>query len=292
MTRITGKALSATAASVASFARHVLKPLAVAAGTSVSLVKRLPKTLAASVSSAATLTKSLPRTLSTAVASSASLSRRMGKPLAATAASSVSLVRRVGKSLTTTAPSTATLGRLISKVLATSTAAVASIARVVNRFIQQQLALAAKTSLVSGALRRIVAFTASEKSSVVIDARESAVAARPARYISITTVGPDEMTFKAGTAIQFETTFTDADGALYDPDTGTVKMYVKKPDGTYYTGYAYGVSGVVMTKISTGVYRGTFQTNRTDPTGNWTLEVEGYVGSERSFDDLKFQVRA
>lgn len=99
-------------------------------------------------------------------------------------------------------------------------------------------------------------------------------------------------TFKAGTAVLVEATFTDKDGNLYDPDANTIKLFAKKPDGTYKAGFDPNVGGgTAMTKMSVGVYQATLQLARTDPTGIWVLETQGSVGSEVSLDDAKIQVR-
>lgn len=100
-----------------------------------------------------------------------------------------------------------------------------------------------------------------------------------------------DMAFKIGTVAIIEATFTDKDGNLFDPDTGTAKLSVKKPDGTYYSGFLASPNGAVMTKISTGLYQKTFQSAFGDPRGLWTFEVEGYSGPSRTVDDAKIQFR-
>jgi|ERR1051326_1909739 hypothetical protein len=111
------------------------------------------------------------------------------------------------------------------------------------------------------------------------------------KSVAIRRIGQDELTVKRGTDIPLEVTFTDADGNLYDPDTNTAKLQVKKPDGTTYTGYAF-TDNKYLTKISTGVYRITFQTAVADPVGLWTLEVQGATAPNTSMNDIKVLVRA
>ena len=115
---------------------------------------------------------------------------------------------------------------------------------------------------------------------------------KPQWQANIQVKGPIEMAYKRGTNVLFEATFTDKDGNNYDPDVGTAKLYAKKPDGTYLTGYDPAVGGRLMTQISTGVYQADLQLQRTDLVGQWEIEVEGYVGTKRSLDSLKIQVRA
>lgn len=91
--------------------------------------------------------------------------------------------------------------------------------------------------------------------------------------------------------IQFEATFTDGDGTLYDPDNNTVKIQIRKPDATVVTGFAFS-DNKYLTKISTGVYRYDYQTAVTDTTGIWTAEVQGSSGSNVSMDDLKFMLKS
>jgi len=104
-------------------------------------------------------------------------------------------------------------------------------------------------------------------------------------------VGPQELAYKAGTAIIIETTFTDSNGGLIDPDVGTAKLYVKNPTGGYVAGFVRAVSGGAMTKISLGVWQYTYQTTVGDAAGGWTFETEGKIGTITSIDDVKIQIK-
>lgn len=122
--------------------------------------------------------------------------------------------------------------------------------------------------------------------------RQSAFQHRNLYNVAIKVVGPEEMAYKRGTNVLFEVTFTDKDGNVFNPDTNTAKLYVKKPDGTYLTGYDPALGGAAMTQITTGVYQKDVQFARTDPVGRYIVEAEGRVGAKTFLDEAQIQVKA
>ena len=101
------------------------------------------------------------------------------------------------------------------------------------------------------------------------------------------------MSYKRGTDVLIEATFSDKDGNLYNPDTGTAKLFCKlSTTGVYLTGYDRATGGAAMTLITTGVYQKDIQFLLTDTAGQYEVEVEGFVGTKRSLDSLKIAVRA
>lgn len=120
------------------------------------------------------------------------------------------------------------------------------------------------------------------------------VTARAQSYkpIDIRVKGVPELAYKRGTSIMFEITFTDSNGALYDPDTGTAKMYVKKPDGTYLSAYDRVTGGKPLTYVSQGLYTGVLTLALTDPIGSYEVEAEGKTGILPTLESIKVSVRA
>jgi hypothetical protein len=204
-----------------------------------------------------------------------------------------SMVVPTTKSLTTTrfAPSALT-PKLVVPATASLLLALFAPTVTATRWIQQQLAMRFRSVVMGVRPRRKSAMTMREEVDPVLRRRRVAPQVRNKRNITLRTVGPQEMVFKAGTSIEFEATFTDADGALYDPVLNTIKLFLKQPDNTYKTGYVPGVSGAAMAKISLGVYRVTWQSSRSDQLGIWTAEAEGTLGGETALDDIKFQLKA
>jgi len=100
------------------------------------------------------------------------------------------------------------------------------------------------------------------------------------------------MAFKRGTNVLFEAVFTDSGGANFSPTTGTAKLYAKKPDGTYLTGYDPATGGKLMTLLSVGVYQADVQWLRTDPVGQYEIETEGQTAGKTFLDSIKVNVRA
>ena len=96
--------------------------------------------------------------------------------------------------------------------------------------------------------------------------------------------------YKLGTAIDFDVVFTDANGNQYDPDINTVKIRVKKPDGTVYAGWDW-TDNKYLTKVAVGDYQVSFQTLATDPVGYWVFEFSGSSGPYTSRSDLKLSLR-
>lgn len=196
--------------------------------------------------------------ISTGVASAGTL---FGKILSVQAGSTVAFVRHVGLALAVASGSAAVFNRLITKTLSATALAVAT--HIVSRFIKQTLTylqFGPRMSTMPGGVR-------------------------------ITITGPDELQFKRGTAIKLHSEFTDKNGTLYDPDAGTIKAQIRKPDATVYTGWNFS-DNKTLTKISTGIYEIDFQTSTSDTVGVYKAEVKGTSGTIVAMDDIEFRVKS
>lgn len=207
-----------------------------------------------------------------AISFSGSVARGASKVFAASVSPSGAISRATAKGLAATLSFGGAQTKLLSRALSGTLSFGGSLSTQLSKFLQQQLLTRVKT--IVSAMRLNEPATALRTHSILTKV-----------------IGPDEMAFKRGTDIEFETTFTDADGVLYDPNTNTVKVQVKKPDGTVYTGWSFA-DNKYMTRQSTGVYRVILQTAASDPVGTWTVEVQGSVGAYTSMDDFKFSLKA
>lgn len=102
------------------------------------------------------------------------------------------------------------------------------------------------------------------------------------------------MAYKRGTNVLFGCTFNDPKtGEPFDPDVGTIKLYVKGLNtGTYLTGYDRATGGAAMTKIAVGDYEKDVQFLLTDVVQPYEVEMEGFVGTKRFLDSVKITLKA
>lgn len=175
----------------------------------------------------------------------------------------ITYTRTISKTFSLNTSPTLSYQRTISKTFTVNISPAVSFTKALTRFLKQQLSY----------LFNFVRITA------------------PGPRVLITATGPDELQFKRGTVIKFHAEFTDKDGTLYDPDTGTVEIQIRKPDGTVYTGWNFS-DNKTLTKISTGIYEIDFQTSTSDTVGVYKAEVAGVSGANTSMDDLQFMVKA
>lgn len=192
---------------------------------------------------------------------------------------------KVQKTFTASTSPTATLIKSAVKLITATTGPTAVfISRKINLYY---VAIAAGLGLTAAQFPTFLKWI---QQQLAIRARALNIRSRN-KYTTIKVVGPQEMAYKRGTNIEFEATFTDADGTLYDPDVNTVKLQIRKPDLTILTGWSFA-DNKVMNKVSTGVYRLTYQSTTSDITGTYLVESTGAVGAIVTLDDAKIQVKA
>lgn len=209
-------------------------------------------TVSTSMSTTSTATASMgPKTADHIVSTTSTGTATIGPKVAAHSLSAV------------TSTSVASFVKNAEHALSVTSTAIATLVAVANRFIQAVFRLRNRTTR----------FTTRN------------------RALRLKVVGPQDMAFKRGTVIEFEATFADADGTLYDPDVNTVLLQVRIPALTVLSGWAYS-DAKTFTKISTGVYRITYQSAVTDTVGTWLFEMRGTVGSYTATEDAKIQVKS
>jgi hypothetical protein len=274
------KALAGTLTSSGSDAFRTNKSLSATLSSSGSLPKSTSRTTTGSLSFVGGMTKSSRRLLSGVVSFATGIAFNGAHIFTQAFTAALSFTGSANKStrrgFAATLSSVGSLPRKTSRAFAASLSLLGTYSGTRKRWFEAQARAFARTAQV---LTRFI--------------RTPSVTRAQVKYpASIRIVGPNEMNFMAGTAILFEVTFNDKDGNLVDPDVGSIKLFLKKPDAFYLTGYDPAVSGGAMSKLSTGVYQFSWQSARTDPLGTWSAECQGVVATYTSVDEIRFSLKA
>ena len=313
LTKTVPRALSGAVGFSGALAKRTQKALSGAVGFATTLSMdglAIPKFLTASVGFSGGLQKATGRTLTAQLSFVGVLGRKAFRSLSASLSFAGSLQKSARRALSANLGFAGAMSKVTVRTLGSSltfatsmtkrtakafTASLSFVGTLVQRLQWIQVQLAVLPNIITAAhwAFRSIGVAVTEAVDVVLRHTQNAVRHETYHRIQIAVKGPQEMAYKRGTNVLFEATFTDKDGLNFDPDTGTARIYVKKPDGTYMTGYDPAVgNGAAMTKMSTGVYQKDVQFARTDPVGQYEIEVQGTVGTKTSLDSVKINVRA